>query len=88
MKSINKLLIGLATVTTIIAPLVPKTVNLNFSMSGGLEKPRPKQCSLAYTTYDSQGVTCGYKCEDGKSANSPTRPYRSSKDCSKSITVE
>ena len=88
MKSINKLLIGLATVTTIVAPLVPKTVNLNISLGGASEKSHPKQCSLAYTTYDSQGVTCGYRCEDGKTANAPTRPYRASKDCSKSVTVE
>ena len=32
MKSVNKFLIGLATVVTIVAPLVPKTVNINISL--------------------------------------------------------
>ena len=88
MKSFNKLLIGLATVTTIIAPLVPKTVNLNVSLPTSSEKHRSTQCRLSYKTLNSHGLICGYKCDNGKNANMPNKDFNSPNDCSEWITVE
>jgi hypothetical protein len=88
MKSFNKLLIGLATVTTIIAPLVPKTVNLNVSLPTSLEKHRSTECRLSYKTLNSHGLICGYKCDNGKNANMPNKDYNSPNDCSEWITIE
>ena len=88
MKSFNKLLIGLATVTTIIAPLVPKTVNLNVSLPTSSEKHRSTECRLSYKTLNSHGLICGYKCDNGKNANMPNKDFNSPNDCSEWITVE
>lgn len=88
MKSFNKFLIGLATVTTIIAPLVPKTVNLNVSLPTSSEKHRSTQCRLSYKTLNSHGLICGYKCENGKNANMPNKDFNSPNDCNEWITVE
>ena len=88
MKSFNKLLIGLATVTTIVAPLVPKTVNLNVSLPTSSEKHRSTQCRLSYKTLNSHGLICGYKCENGKNANMPNKDFNSTNDCSEWITIE
>jgi len=88
MKSFNKLLIGLATVTTIIAPLVPKTVNLNVSLPTSSEKHRSTECRLSYKTLNSHGLICGYKCENGKNASMPNKDFNSPNDCSEWITVE
>jgi len=88
MKSINKLLIGLATVTAIIAPLVPKTVNLNISLPASSEKHRSTECRLSYKTLNSHGLVCGYKCDNGKNANMPSKGFNSPNDCSEWITVE
>jgi len=88
MKSFNKLLIGLATVTTIVAPLVPKTVNLNVSLPTSSEKHRSTECRLSYKTLNSHGLICGYKCDNGKNANMPNKDFNSPNDCSEWITVE
>ena len=88
MKSFNKLLIGLATVTTIIAPLIPKTVNLNVSLPTTSEKHRSTECRLSYKTLNSHGLVCGYKCDNGKNANMPNKDFNSPNDCSEWITVE
>ena len=88
MKSFNKLLIGLATVTTIIAPLIPKTVNLNVSLPTTSEKHRSTECRLSYKTLNSHGLICGYKCDNGKNANMPNKDFNSPNDCSEWITVE
>ena len=88
MKSINKLLLGLATATTIIAPLVPKTVNFNVSIPSISEKHHSTECRLSYKTLNSRGLVCGYRCNDGKNANTPTKNYNSSNECSEWITVE
>lgn len=88
MKPVNKFLIGLAAVTTILAPLVPKTVNFNVSLPTAVEQRHSTQCRLRYKTLNSQGLVCGYKCEDGKSANSPSKTYSYSSECSEWITIE
>ena len=88
MKSFNKLLIGLATVTTIIAPLVPKTVNLNVSLPTSSEKHRSTQCRLSYKTLNSHGLICGSTCDNGKNANMPNKDFNSPNDCSEWITIE
>ena len=89
MKSINKLLLVLATATTIIAPLVPKTVNFNVSIPTiSSEKRHSTECRLSYKTLNSRGLICGYRCGDGRNANTPNNSYNSSNDCNEWITVE
>ena len=79
MKLINKLLLGLATATTIIAPLVPKTVNFNVSIPTiSSEKHHSTECRLSDKTLNSHGLVCGYRCEDGRNANTPNKSHNSS----------
>jgi hypothetical protein len=72
MKTINKVLIGLATVTTVLAPLVPKNINININ----LESPRAfkeKSYKLVNTTCDLKNnnttdsgmQVCEYTCRGG-----------------------
>ena len=73
MKTINKVLLGLATASTILAPMVPKNVNININMEApGLpKKERPyklveTQCRLANQTTTNTGMqVCEYHCDDG-----------------------
>jgi hypothetical protein len=70
MKSVNKFLLGLATVVTIIAPLVPKTVNINISLenSSSTSKTKTTQiventCNLTKRQTTPQGLLdCEYQC--------------------------
>jgi hypothetical protein len=73
--TVNKLLIGLATTTAILAPLAPKNVNINITLeaqSTGVKKPEPKysvvqtKCDLVNKTTTVQGMqVCEYKCRAG-----------------------
>ena len=73
MKTINKVLLGLATASTILAPLVPKNVNININMEapGLAKKERPyklveAQCRLANQSTTNTGMqVCEYHCNDG-----------------------
>ena len=73
MKTINKVLLGLATASTILAPMVPKNVNININMEApGLatkEKPYKlveTQCRLANQSTTNTGMqVCEYHCNDG-----------------------
>jgi len=72
MKSTNKVLLGLATATAILAPLAPKSININVNMSA--EAPvvvkAPKrtqtivetQCDLVNKTIRDGKQDCEYKC--------------------------
>jgi hypothetical protein len=73
MKSANKIFLGLATATAILAPLVPKSININVNMSS--EAPaisakvpkRPQveveaQCDLVSKTIRDGRQDCEYKC--------------------------
>jgi len=72
MKSANKVLLGLATATAILAPLAPKSVNINVNLSA--EAPAvskaPKrtqtiietQCDLVSKTIHDGRQDCEYKC--------------------------
>lgn len=68
MKTVNKWLIGLATVSTIVAPLVPKTVNINVNTGSASNKSHSvrmveTQCDLAYKTITETGMQiCEYHC--------------------------
>jgi hypothetical protein len=71
MKTINKILLGMATVTTVLAPLVPKSlnVNINFESSPAAQskeyRPINTQCDLTYKTItDSGEKICEYHCRD------------------------
>jgi hypothetical protein len=70
MKSVNKFLLGLATVVTIIAPLVPKTVNINISLESPSNTSKVKKtqivenvCNLTKRQTTTQGLLdCEYQC--------------------------
>lgn len=75
MKTINKILLGMATVTTVLAPLVPKNlnVNINFESPPAAQskeyayRPINTQCDLTYKTItDSGEKICEYHCRDAK----------------------
>jgi hypothetical protein len=69
MKTFNKILLGMAAVTTVLAPLVPKNFNVNIN----LEPPSRARsyvftevdCDLSYKTITDTGVqVCEYQCRD------------------------
>lgn len=72
MKTINKVLLGLATATTIVAPLVPKNININIIMEAqDVHKEKPYKlmsttCDLKSKTTTELGMqVCEYSCRDG-----------------------
>ena len=73
MKTINKVLLGLATASTLLAPLVPKNLNINItvgSQSPTLSKSSyttiTTKCDLtSKSTTDSGMQVCEYKCRAG-----------------------
>lgn len=72
MKTINKVLLGLATATTIVAPLVPKNININITMEAQV-KHKEKPYKLVSTSCDLKGSSttdngmqvCEYSCRGG-----------------------
>jgi len=75
MKTFNKIILGMAAVTTVLAPLAPK----NFSLNINVESPVPAkvkeraytstdtQCDLTYTTVTDTGMqVCEYHCRNSK----------------------
>lgn len=73
MKTFNKIILGIAAVTTVLAPLAPK----NFSLNINIESPAPAkeraytstdtQCDLTYTTVTDTGMqVCEYHCRNSK----------------------
>lgn len=62
----------MATVTTVLAPLVPKIININVNMeAAGVKKERPyqvveTQCDLQGTSITNSGMqVCEYTCRGG-----------------------
>jgi len=75
MKTINKVLLGMAAVTTVLAPLVPKNININVNMQDtGVKQERPyqilqTQCDLRATSVTNSGMqVCEYTCRGGDKA--------------------
>jgi hypothetical protein len=75
MKTINKVLLSVATVTTVLAPLVPKNININVNMeAAGIKKEHPyqivqTQCDLRGTSITESGMqVCEYTCRGGDKA--------------------
>jgi hypothetical protein len=68
-SSTKKLLLTAATAATILAPMIPKTVNFNITMEAKQEKPYTvitTQCRLDESFLDNKGhQVCSYKCSDG-----------------------
>ena len=72
MKLTNKVLLGLATAVAILAPLAPKSININFNLSAQapVVSKAPKrtqtiietQCDLIRKTLTNTGQDCEYKC--------------------------
>jgi len=72
MKSTNKVLLGLATAVAILAPLAPKSININFNLSAQapVVSKAPKrqqtiietQCDLVSKTIHDGRQDCEYKC--------------------------
>ena len=58
-----------ATAATVLAPLIPKTVNFNIAMEAKQERPYTEistQCKLNESFVDNKGhQVCTYKCDDG-----------------------
>jgi hypothetical protein len=73
MKTINKVLLGLATATTIVAPLVPKNINVNITMQAQSTVHKEKPYKLVSTTCDLKASSttdlgmqvCEYSCRGG-----------------------
>ena len=66
MKTFNKVLLGMAAVTTVLAPLAPKSfsVNINLDQQPPEYISADTQCNLTYTTITSRGVQiCEYHCQ-------------------------
>ena len=65
----KKLLLTAATAATILAPMIPKTVNFNITMEAKQEKPYTEittQCNLNESFLDDKRhQVCSYKCDDG-----------------------
>ena len=72
MKSVNKVLLGLATATAILAPLAPKSININVNMPSSAPiaakaPARPQMivethCDLVRKTITDNMQDCEYKC--------------------------
>lgn len=89
MKPSSKWIIALVTATTIIGPLVPKTVNLNISIpSKDSPSLLPRECKIYYRSLSSDGLVCGYRCMDGSSSRTIQRRYNSAGDCSEYIILQ
>ena len=73
MKTINKVLLGLATATTIVAPLVPKNLNINITMQAQSVASKEKPYRLVSTACDLKASSttelgmqvCEYSCRGG-----------------------
>ena len=65
----KKFLVTVATTATILAPMLPKTVNFNITMEAKQEKSYSvitTQCRLNESFVDNGGhQVCSYKCDDG-----------------------
>jgi len=75
MKTINKILLGMATVTTVLAPLAPKNLNVNINFDPPAVSPTKEQtyismnaqCNLTYKTITDTGLQiCEYRCQDAE----------------------
>jgi hypothetical protein len=72
MKTINKVLLGLATVSTVVAPMLPKNISINVNLAAeSTRQERPyqmveTQCDLSGTTTTQTGMqVCEYQCRGG-----------------------
>jgi len=69
MKTFDKILLGMAAVTTILAPLVPKNLSVNIGLESS-SKARSyvfsdADCDLSYKTITDTGIQiCEYQCRD------------------------
>ena len=73
MKKFNHLLLSVATVVTVVSPLVPKNlyININSEQNHKIEKTRlvNSQCDLTYTSISDNGMqVCEYHCREGNKA--------------------
>jgi hypothetical protein len=72
-KKFNNLLLGVAAVVTVVAPLVPKNlyININSEPTHTINKTKliSSKCDLAYTSVTENGMqVCEYHCRDGNRA--------------------
>ena len=72
MKTINKVLLGLATVSTVVAPMLPKNISINVNLQAESSRPEPPyqmvetRCDLAGTSTTESGMqVCEYQCQGG-----------------------
>ena len=95
MKTINKVLIGLATATTILSPLVPKNLNININVEPPAivaTKSVPyttltTKCDLVNKSTTETGMqVCEYKCRDGDKVTVYKTFRTNAAFCSETIT--
>jgi hypothetical protein len=71
-KKFNKLFFGIATVVTLVSPLVPKNLYINVnSEKTQITKTKlvNSQCDLTYTSITESGMqVCEYHCREGNKA--------------------
>ena len=73
MKKFNHLLLGVAAVVTVVAPLVPKNLYININSEPTHTTSKTKlvnsQCDLSYTSITENGMqVCEYHCRAGNKA--------------------
>ena len=73
MKKFNNLMLGVAAVVTVVAPLVPKNLYININSEPTHTTTKTKlvnsQCDLAYTSVTNNGMqVCEYHCREGNKA--------------------
>ena len=83
----------MAAVTTVLAPLVPKSININVNMeTGGIKQERPyqiveTQCDLRGTSITESGMqVCEYTCRGGDKATIYKTFRSNSMHCSQTTT--
>jgi hypothetical protein len=88
----KKVLITVVTVTTIVGPLVPKSVTLNINMQPVTLTEKPYKvvnttCKLEDSFLDERGhQVCSYKCKDGDNITVSRTMFNNTMSCQKTIT--
>jgi hypothetical protein len=88
----KKTLVSIATVAAIVAPLIPKTVNLNITMEQSGKKEKTYRTAEAVcdikskTVTDNKFLVCEYQCRGGDKVSIYRTYYNASKTCPDIVT--
>ena len=86
----KKVILTITTAVAIVAPLVPKTVNVNITMQEQIKSAKPytrvkTTCELFESIQDSGRQVCKYKCRDGDNYVITKVHFNSGAICTKNI---